>query len=118
MCRTVVLRLRFDDFSRATRSHTLSEATADTRAILATARELLAAALPMIERQGITLLGVTLGSLEDEGAVQLALPLDRREMSALDATLDEVKERFGTEAVTRAVLLGRDEGPSVPLLPD
>ena len=118
VCRTVVLRMRFDDFSRATRSHTLSEATADTRVILATGRELLSAARPMIERQGITLLGVTLGSLESEAAVQLALPLERRELSALDATLDQVRERFGTEAVTRAVLLGRDDGPSVPLLPD
>ena len=41
VCRTVVLRLRFDDFSRATRSHTLTEATAQTQTILAAARELL-----------------------------------------------------------------------------
>src|SRR5712691_5281714 len=39
--RTVVLRLRFDDFSRATRSHTLPRATAQTKTILATARGLL-----------------------------------------------------------------------------
>jgi len=38
VCRTVVVRLRFDDYSRASRSHTLAEATADTRAILSTAR--------------------------------------------------------------------------------
>ena len=37
---------------------------------------------------------------------------------ALDAALDEVRDRFGSEAVTRAVLLGRDQGLSVPLLPD
>src|SRR5438128_1558794 len=75
VCRTVVLRLRFADFSRATRSHTLAEATAQTQTILATARGLLAAAMPTIERQGITLVGVALGNLADEGAVQLALPL-------------------------------------------
>src|SRR6266542_28540 len=40
--RTIVLRLRFDDFSRATRSHTLLHATAHTHTILATARGLLA----------------------------------------------------------------------------
>jgi DNA polymerase-4 len=118
VCRTVVLRLRFDDFSRATRSHTLSEATAETPAILATARWLLTTAMPMIQRQGVTLVGVALGNLDDDGAVQLALPLARRSASALDATLDNLRDRFGSTAITRAVLLGRDQGLSVPLLPD
>ena len=118
VCRTVVLRLRFADFSRATRSHTLSEATAHTQTILATARGLLATAMPLIERDGITLIGVALANLADEGAVQLALPFERDRMSALDATLDDVRERFGAGAITRAVLLGRDQGLSVPLLPD
>jgi DNA polymerase IV len=116
--RTVVLRLRFDDFSRATRSHTLPQATAQTDAILATARGLLAAALPMIERRGLTLVGVAVGNLEDARAVQLTLPFDRRSSDALDAALDEVRERFGATAITRAVLLGRDRGLSMPLLPD
>ena len=116
--RTVVLRLRFDDFSRATRSHTLPHATASTEAILATARGLLAIAVPMIERRGITLVGVAVGNLDDGRAVQLALPLDRHSSDALDAALDEVRQRFGASAVTRAVLLGRRPGPAMPLLPD
>jgi DNA polymerase-4 len=29
-----------------------------------------------------------------------------------------VRDRFGSKAITRAVLLGRDPGLSVPLLPD
>jgi DNA polymerase-4 len=116
--RTVVLRLRFDDFSRATRSHTLPRATAHTQTILYTVRGLLATAMPMIERQGLTLVGVTVGNLDDDGAVQLPLPFDRHSGDALDAVLDEVRERFGSAAVTRAVLLGRDQGLSVPLLPD
>ena len=114
--RTVVLRLRFADFSRATRSHTLSEATAHTQTILVTARELLAAATPLIEQQGCSLLGISLTNLENDDAVQLALPLDRQR--ALDATLDDVRDRFGSEAITRAVLLGRDPGWTPPLLPD
>jgi DNA polymerase-4 len=118
VCRTVTLRLRFDDFSRATRSHTLTEATAETPTLLATARGLLAAALPAIERQGLTLIGIALGNLEDEGAVQLALPFDPQRASALDATVDHVRDRFGSAAITRAVLLGRDPGLTVPLLPD
>jgi DNA polymerase IV len=118
VCRTVVLRMRFDDFSRATRSHTLAEATAQTQTILATARGLLAAATPTIERQGLTLIGVALSNLDDDGAIQLALPFERNRTTALDLTLDQVRERFGPDAITRAVLLGRDHGVSVPLLPD
>jgi DNA polymerase IV len=118
VCRTVVLRFRFDDFSRATRSHTLAEATAQTQTILATARGLLAAAMPMIESQGITLIGVALGNLQDDRAIQLALPFERQRASAIDATIDIVRDRFGSDAITRAVLLGRDQGLTVPLLPD
>ncbi|MGH9118331.1 MAG: DNA polymerase IV, partial [Acidimicrobiales bacterium] len=116
--RTVVLRLRFGNFSRTTRSHTLSLATAQTRTILATVRALLTTAMPMIERHGLTLIGVAVGNLDDDRAIQLALPLDRHSGSALDAALDEVRDRFGSSAITRAVLLGSDQGLSVPLLPD
>jgi len=118
VCRTVMLRLRFDDFSRATRSHTLTEATSQTQMVLATARELLAAATPLIEVQGLTLIGLALGNLEDDGAIQLALPFERRRAAALDATLDDVRDRFGATAITRAVLLNRDTGEAMPLLPD
>ncbi len=119
VCRTVVLRMRFEDFTRATRSQTLTEATAQTQKVLATARGLLAASMPMIERQGITLIGVSLTNLEDDWAVQLALPFDRQRESALDAVLDDIRDRFGTGAITRAVLLGRgDNHITVPLLPD
>jgi DNA polymerase-4 len=116
--RTVVLRLRFDDFSRATRSHTLPYATANTGLVLATARGLLAAMLPTIERRGVTLVGVAVANLEDADALQLVLPFDRRWSDALDAALDEVRERFGSAAVTRGVLVGRAPGLSMPLLPD
>jgi len=116
--RTVVLRLRFGDFSRATRSHTLPQATAHTQTILAAVRWLLATAMPTIERRGLTLVGVAVGNLDDDGSLQLALPFDPRSSIALDTALDEVRERFGAAAVTRAVLLGRHERPSMPLLPD
>ncbi|MEX2646760.1 MAG: DNA polymerase IV [Gaiellaceae bacterium] len=116
--RTVVLRLRFDDFSRATRSHTLPRATAHTGTILEATRQLLATARPMIQRDGITLVGISVANLDDGGAVQLALPLDGYDGVALDAALDEIRERYGSNAVIRAVLLGRDQGLTVPLLPD
>ncbi|HUP32621.1 MAG TPA: DNA polymerase IV [Gaiellaceae bacterium] len=116
--RTVILRLRFDDYARATRSHTLPYATAQTASILAAARGLLAAAMPLIERRGLTLVGVAVANLEADDAVQLPLPFDGHDGLALDAALDEVRDRFGSAAVTRAVLLGRDQGWTVPMLPD
>ncbi|HVD66651.1 MAG TPA: DNA polymerase IV [Gaiellaceae bacterium] len=116
--RTVVLRLRFDDFSRATRSHTLPWGTAHTETILGAARMLLANATPTIERRGLTLLGLAVANLADDRPVQLVLPLNRVCGGALDAALDEVRERYGAAAVTRAVLLGREQGIRVPLLPD
>jgi DNA polymerase-4 len=116
--RTVLLRLRLGDYSRVTRSHTLPRATAHTQTILVTARWLLAAAMPLIEQRGLTLVGVAVGGLEDDVAVQLWLPFDRHGGSTLDTALDEIRERFGAAAVTRAVLLGRRQGLVVPLLPD
>jgi DNA polymerase IV len=118
VCRTIVLRLRFDDLTRATRSHTLPQATAQTQTILATARGLVTTATPMIEKEGITLIGVTLTNLDNDSAIQLALPFDRRWVPSLDFAVDDLRDRFGSSAVTRAVLLGRDQGLSVPLLPD
>ncbi len=115
--RTVVLRLRFGDFSRITRSHTLPRATAQTEPILATVFALLHTARPAIEQRGITLLGIAVANLDD-GITQLVLPFDRRAGGALDAALDDVRDRFGSAAVTRAARLGSDPGISVPMLPD
>src|ERR687895_652248 len=118
VCRTVIVRMRFDDFSRATRSHTLPEPTAETAKVLATARELLAAAQPIIDRQGLTLVGISLSNLEEYEESQLALPGDRRRAGALDEALDTVRDRFGSSSITRAVLLGREQGYVMPLLQD
>ena len=128
--RTVVLRLRFADFSRATRSHTLSRSTARTDVVLEAARGLLATAAPLIAERGITLVGIAVGGLDDEVGVQLVLPFAERRAathrpepdpareSALDTVLDGVRDRFGSAAVTRGVLLRHGQGMEVPLLPD
>ena len=116
--RTVVLRLRFDDFTRATRSCTLPHATARTQSILAAARGLVDAAAPLIEHQGLTLVGVTVTGLDDDSAVQLTLPFDGSGADELDAVVDQVRGRFGPRAITWAVLLERELGPPMPLLPE
>jgi DNA polymerase-4 len=116
VCRTVVLRMRFQDFTRATRSYTLREATDQTHTILQAATGLLMASRPMIDRRGLTLIGIALTNLTDAGAVQLVLPFDRAR--DLDAVIDSVRDRFGSKAITRGVLVGRDPGIWVPLLPD
>ena len=118
VARTIVLRLRYGDFSRATRSHTLPHATAQTHVVLDVARALLAAARPAYERQGLTLIGVSVANLEEDLPIQLCLPLDPADRALLDAALDEIRNRFGTTAITRAVLLGRTPSLAMPLLPD
>lgn len=104
--RTVVLRLRFGDFSRASRSRTLAQPTAATAIVLAAARTLLVASMPAIAKRDVTLLGITIASLQAGGAIQLELPLEPRGGSRLDAAIDEIRERFGAEAVVRAALIG------------
>ncbi len=117
LCRTVVLRLRFDDFSRATRSLTMSRLTDQSATILDASRRLLADARPLIERRGLTLVGISLTNLEQADRIQLSLCDDWRPI-ALDAALDDVRDRYGSKAIMRAVLVGRDAGISMPLLPD
>jgi DNA polymerase-4 len=115
--RTVVLRLRFDDYSRATRSATLPYATAQTRVVLVTARALLRATAPTIAERGLTLVGIAVANLESDRPLQLLLPLDRYSDGTLDEALDEAYVRFGPRAVRRAVLLDHEDR-DFPLLPD
>jgi DNA polymerase-4 len=120
---TVVLRVRFADFTRSTRSHTLPTATASTATLQATAVALFEGIWPSIEDCGITLLGVSVGNLVDVGGegddgVQLALNFERSEAEALDTVIDAVRDRFGGAALTRAAAIGVDPGIEMPLLPD
>jgi DNA polymerase IV len=115
--RTVTLRLRFDDYGRATRSRSLLKATMQTGTILDTARALLGEACPLIETRGLTLIGIAVSNLDSAGTVQPSLfdePTDAR----LDGAMDAVRDRFGSALLTRAATLGRQLGPPVPLLPD
>ena len=116
--RTVTLRLRFGDFTRATRSRSMIKATMQTRAILDTARHLLQENRALIEERGITLVGVAVSNLDSDGNVQLELPFDNPYDDKLDTALDAVRDRFGGKAVTRAASMGQDLNPSGPILSD
>jgi DNA polymerase-4 len=117
--RTVTVRFRFGDFTRATRSRSMLKATMQTRTILQTARVLLAENRSLIEERGLTLIGVAVSNLDGDGNVQLELPFETApDADCLDSALDAVRDRFGGKAVTRAASLGRDLNPSVPILSD
>jgi DNA polymerase-4 len=117
--RTIVLRLRFGDFTRATRSRTLAHPTAATGTVLAAMRALLAAAWPTIEHRGLTLVGVTVSNLTPRRCgTQLELALDGSSRKAVDAVVDEVRRRIGPSALTRATLLYREAGLGTWLFPD
>ena len=118
--RTVTVRFRFDDFTRATRARTLSHHTAATEPISETALAVLRAERERIEQQGLTLLGLSVGHLRNagDGVEQLLLPFGERDRSGLDGALDNLRERFGHQALMRASLLGRRSGFEVPKLPD
>jgi DNA polymerase-4 len=121
--RTVTLRLRFNDFGRATRSHTLPWPTASTQTILATARQLVAAAAPLTAERGLTLVGFAVSGIDRSGAEQLMLPFtgaqrEPKDVGAVDAAVDRVRRRYGKSALTRGVLVGRDPGLEMPHLPD
>ena len=119
--RTVVLRLRFDDFSRATRSRTLPWATSSTQPILAAARQLVASGAPLIAQRGLTLVGFAVSGIDRSGAQQLTLPFGEGAppaADAIDAAIDRVRGRYGRSSLTPAVLVGRDPGLEMPHLPD
>jgi DNA polymerase-4 len=118
VCRTIVLRLRYGDFGKATRSRTLRSATDRTAVLLMVARGLLAAAQPGITERGITLIGISLSQLARADSIPPELPIDWDQGVRLDTVLDAVRDRFGAASVSRATQLGRDPGWSTPLLPE
>lgn len=107
--RTVQLKLRYADFSTITRSRTLIEPTD-------LARELARAAIVLLGvvdlGDGIRLLGVSAQQLDVADAVQGALSFgdadgagvldDREERGRLERSVDEVRARFGADAVVAA----------------
>jgi DNA polymerase-4 len=71
--KTVVVKVRYADFRIVTRSKTLSGAIASHGDLIAVAERLVATLFPL--RAGIRLVGVTLATLEEEGAGEPELNL-------------------------------------------
>jgi DNA polymerase-4 len=106
VARTITLKIRFGNFETRTRARTLSEATDVSTVILATVKELLA---EFDVARGVRLLGVSLSHLADRPTLQPTLDLNRR--AAVEDAVDQVRDRFGTQAVRPARLTGRERRP-------
>lgn len=117
VARTVTLRLRFADFASATRSRTLHDPTRRTDEIMAAGRQLLDEAWPTIADRGLTKVGLAVSNLESDREVQLPLPFPAADWAPIDRAMDEIRNRFGSQAVTRATLAGRT-AIEMPMLPD
>jgi DNA polymerase IV len=103
--RTITLKIRLSDFSTFTRSRTLAETTDKTSLIRQTVQELYAG----FDRRNraVRLLGVAMAHLNEEEE-QLHLFKDERyETDRVDQVMDQVRKRFGAQAITRASLLDR-----------
>jgi DNA polymerase-4 len=117
--RTVTVRFRFDDYTRATRSRSMLKASMRTASILATARVLLAENRQLISDRGLTLIGLAVSNLDSDGHQQLELPFsDCPDVDQLDSALDAVRDKYGSSSIMRAGTLGRELGPPVPILTD
>jgi len=118
--RTVTVRFRYDDFQRATRARSVAHATASTEPIRDVALAILRDHHDVWSRRGLTLIGLSVGNLVNlaDDTEQLLLPFGRKDRSHLDDAVDDLRERFGHAALTRASLIGARQGFEVPKLPD
>jgi DNA polymerase-4 len=107
VARTVSLKLRHDDFRTVTRRHTLPEATALDAELLGAARTLLAAAFAEVRGRdrGVRLIGIAATNLGTAAEPDLFESAERTRLRRLTDAVDEVRERYGFDAVTPAQLL-------------
>jgi DNA polymerase-4 len=101
MAAQVQVKIRRRDFTTYTRQHSFSPPTQDGQLILDIARRLLSTWLETQPRAAIRLLGVGVARLSPAFQLDLfaaaSAPAD-----PLGATLDQIHEKFGEQAVTRA----------------
>jgi DNA polymerase-4 len=105
--RTVQLKVRFGDFTTITRSTTLVVAVDDSRSLLEAGRGVLALVDPA---QGVRLLGLSVSGLSSDSSRQLTFDeaISGPGWQEADRTIDEIRARFGDEAIGPAVAAGPD----------
>ena len=99
MAGCIGVKIRRDDFSTFTRQRAVAPPTCESRAVGAVAAELLARWLATNPGAKLRLLGVVLTELTP--AAQLGLFEEAAARGRLEATLDEVRVRFGGRALRR-----------------
>jgi DNA polymerase-4 len=105
--RTVTIKVRFSNFKTITRSRTLEEAIATPAEIYNVAKDLylkLDPVRPRIRLLGVTMSGIVEGAPRRQGDLLAERPSSARWEAATRA-LDDVRDRFGDEAVRHAALL-------------
>ena len=107
VARTVQLKVRFGDFTTITRSTTLAVAVDDSRSLLEAGRRLLDLVDPA---RGVRLLGLSVSGLSTDGARQLTFDevLAGPGWQATDRAVDEIRARFGDDAIGPAIIAGPD----------
>ncbi len=107
--RTVQIKVRFSDFRTITRSQTLPEPTCRTSEMWEVANELLTSRVPDA-RQPVRLLGMGISEFQQPNATQATLfdEEDRQKQSRIDEVGDQLKDRFGTQALRRGNTLRRE----------
>jgi DNA polymerase-4 len=108
MARTITLKLRHDDFTTVTRSTTLREATDVDRDIFEAVHPLFVTAFQAVRQRnrGVRLIGVSATNLTRASAPDLFEAPEREKLRLLSRAVDQVREKYGDDAVGPAGILG------------
>jgi DNA polymerase-4 len=108
VARTVTLKLRHDDFRTVTRRHTFEVATDLDGELYRAARELFRAAFADVRgrNRGVRLIGIAATNLGAAAEADLFEPPARQRLRDLSAAVDQLREKYGFEAVTPGSVLG------------
>ncbi len=102
LANTVNVQLRTKDFNDYSHQKQLKIATSSTKEILETAKEIL---FEMYKSEPIRLVGVRVDNLENKNEIQLSLfsnDLNYEKQEKLDTVLDNLKNKYGYNAISRA----------------
>lgn len=96
---TVNIQLRTKDFKDYSHQKQLKFSTSSTKPILETSKEIL---YEMYKNEPIRLVGVRVDNLENKDEVQLSIFDNDSKQEKLDQVLDNLKNKYGYNSITRA----------------